>query len=142
MAGERQHDQLASSSLPPFDARVAFAVVVGGGIGSLTRAEVSTAWSHGAGQWPWATFVANLVGAALLGALVVRTSHRPHLHGLLGTGLCGGLTTFSTLQLEAVQLLDDGHAGMAAGYLTASIAAGLALASGAAWLARPRGSQA
>jgi fluoride exporter len=53
--------------------------------------------------WPWATFAANLVGTALLGYFVTRLQERlppsTFRRPLLGTGLCGALTTFSTLQL-------------------------------------------
>jgi CrcB protein len=42
----------------------------------------------------------------------------------VGTGLCGALTTFSALQLELLELLDGAHLGLAAGYATASLAAG------------------
>jgi len=80
----------------------------------------------------------NLLGAAILGALVVRTARRPHLHGLLGTGFCGGLTTFSTLQLEVVRMFNAGHVGLAALYLLASVGGGLALAWLTAQLAGPR----
>ena len=44
---------------------------------------------------------------------------------LLGTGVCGGLTTFSTMQVETLRMLEHHHYGLAAGYTTASIAAGL-----------------
>ena len=45
---------------------------------------------------------------------------------LIGTGVCGGLTTFSTLQLEVAELGRDGHAALAVLYLAASVALGLA----------------
>jgi CrcB protein len=54
---------------------------------------------------------------------------------LIGTGLCGALTTFSTLQLELLDLLDAGRSALAAAYAVASLGAGFAvvwLATGAA----------
>lgn len=127
----------ASRTLPPLDGRVVAAVFAGGAIGTLVRAELVTAWTHTGTGWPWATFLANLVGAALLGAIAVRTVRAPHVHGLLGTGFCGGLTTFSTLQLEVVDLVDAGSTGLAIAYLTASIVLGVLLATITARLARP-----
>ena len=44
---------------------------------------------------------------------------------MLGTGLCGGLTTFSTMQVETVRMIEHQHYGLAVGYTVASIAAGL-----------------
>lgn len=125
----------ASRTLPPFDTRIALAVVIGGAAGSVLRAQLSVAWPHDPAAWPWATFAVNLLGAALLGVIGVRLVHLPRMHGLLGTGLCGGLTTFSTLQLEVVRMVDAGAAGLAAAYLLASLAGGLGLAAAAAQLA-------
>lgn len=77
---------------------------------------------------PWATLLVNLVGAALLGYVVVAL---PARRPLLGTGFCGALTTFSTLQLEALGMLDDGDAGRAAAYLAVTAAGGwVAVAAG------------
>lgn len=137
MTGASQQPTTASRTLPPLDLRVAVAVFVGGALGTLARAELATAWAHGPAQWPWPTFLANLVGAALLGAIAVRTVSAPHLHGLLGTGLCGGLTTFSTFQLEVVELVDANATGLAIAYLTVSIVLGVLLATTTARLARP-----
>jgi CrcB protein len=127
-----------AAALPPLDLRLALAVVIGGAIGSVVRAELATHWAHAPTHWPWPTFVANLVGAAVLGAVAVRTARRPGLHGLLGTGFCGGLTTFSTLQLEVLRMLDAGALGLAAGYVGASVAGGLLLAATTARIAAPR----
>ncbi|MFZ0832249.1 MAG: fluoride efflux transporter CrcB, partial [Mycobacterium sp.] len=57
----------------------------------------------------------------LLERLPLSSYRRP----LLGTGLCGGLTTFSTMQVETLRMLEHRHYGLAAGYIVASIAAGL-----------------
>jgi CrcB protein len=111
-----------------FDARELAAVFVGGFLGAVARAGLVEAFPHGAGQWPWATFAANVAGAFALGALTTRLQERMPLSAyrrpFVGTGLCGALTTFSALQLELLELLDGAHLGLAAGYATASLAAG------------------
>jgi CrcB protein len=90
------------------------------------------------GHWPWATFLANLVGCAILGwagtLLLERMPPTARLRPFIGSGLCGGLTTFSTFALELVRLGRDDHVPLAAAYGLTSIAAGLvlvALTSGA-----------
>ena len=94
-------------------------IAVGGALGTLARAVVAEGLAS-----PWATLLVNVAGAALLGYVVVALpSRRP----LLGTGFCGGLTTFSTLQLEALEL----PVGQAVAYLAGSAVLGwLALAAG------------
>jgi CrcB protein len=110
------------------------AIFVGGALGALARAGLDEALPARAGVWPWATFLVNVAGAALLGWTVTRLAERlppsRYRRPFLATGLCGALTTFSTLQLELVRLLDDGHAALAVGYAAASLAAGFA----AVWL--------
>lgn len=87
--------------------------------GTLARAGVAEGVAS-----PWATLLVNVAGAALLGYVVVAL---PARRPLLGTGFCGGLTTFSTLQLEALEL----STGAAVAYLAASALLGwLALAAG------------
>jgi CrcB protein len=97
------------------------AVFVGGMAGALARAGVTVAWAPQAGHWPWATFLVNVAGAALLGWVVAGPRH----HRLLGTGFCGALTTFSTLQLELLGMLDAQRFALAAVYAAGSVAAGL-----------------
>ncbi|CQD04030.1 camphor resistance protein CrcB [Mycolicibacterium conceptionense] len=71
----------------------------------------------------------NILGAFLLGYFTTRLLERlpvsSYRRPLLGTGLCGGLTTFSTMQVETVTMLEHGNWALAAGYTVASIAAGL-----------------
>jgi CrcB protein len=82
------------------------------------------------GAWPWGTFAANVLGAALLGYAVTRLQERMPLSAyrrpFVATGVCGALTTFATLQLELLRMLDGSRYGLAAGYLAASVAAGAA----------------
>ena len=107
------------------DRRELGAVFLGGALGTLLRAGLLEGLGEGAPGWPWATFVVNLLGAFLLGWLVVRFSPAFRLRPLLTTGLCGGLTTFSTMQVELLTMLEAGRVGIAAGYAAASVLGGL-----------------
>ena len=122
------------------DGRELAAIFAGGFVGTIARAELAQALIHNDRQWPWATFVVNLVGAFLLGYFVTRLQERLPLSAyrrpLLGTGLCGGLTTFSTMQLELLRMLDAGAVGLAIGYAAASIALGFAAVALASNLVR------
>ena len=112
-----------------FDGRELAAVFVGGALGTLARAGLETLAAPDPGRWPWPTFVANIVGAFLLGYFTTRLLERLPLSSyrrpLVGTGLCGGLTTFSTMQVETLKMLEHRHYGLAFCYVAASIAAGL-----------------
>ena len=122
------------------DVRELAAIFAGGVAGALARAGLSEALPRDPGTWPWATFAVNLAGAFLLGWLVTRLQERlpqsAYKRPLLGTGVCGALTTFSTLQLELVELADGGHAALAAAYAAVSLAGGLAAVFCATQLAR------
>jgi CrcB protein len=116
------------------------AILAGGAAGALARAGVSEALVHHGGSWPWATFAVNVFGAALLAWLTTRLDEivppGRYARLLLGTGLCGALTTFSTFQVEVLRLAKDGHPATAAAYAAASLAAGMAAAIAATVLAR------
>jgi len=111
------------------DSRELAAVFVGGAVGTIARAALGTLGVADPGRWPWPTFTVNIVGAFLLGYLVTRLLERLPLsryrRPILGTGLCGGLTTFSTMQVETLKMIEAHHYGLAAGYTAASIVAGL-----------------
>jgi CrcB protein len=112
------------------------AIYAGGVIGALLRVGMAEAFPHAVDAWPWPTFAVNLVGAFLIGyfftALQDHGPERLH-HPFLATGICGTLTTFSTLQLELFNMLEAGEAGLAASYLAASLVFGyLALRAGIA----------
>lgn len=111
-----------------FDRRELAAVFVGGFVGTVARAELVAAVPARPGQWPWATFAVNLTGAFLLGYFTTRLQERLPLSSyrrpLLGTGLCGGLTTFSTMQIELLRMLDRSQFGLAVSYALVSVSAG------------------
>jgi CrcB protein len=111
------------------DNRELAAVFVGGALGTVARAALGTLTAPDPGRWPWPTFAVNIVGAFLLGYFTTRLLERLPLSSyrrpLLGTGLCGGLTTFSTMQVETLKMLEYHHYALAVAYTAASIAAGL-----------------
>jgi len=118
--------------------RELLAVFAGGFAGTLARVALLEAWPAGSGEWPWATFAANIAGALALGWVATRHLPPSARHRLLGTGLCAALTTFSTLQLELLQMLDESRLALATAYAGVSIVAGLAAVAFATRLARRR----
>jgi CrcB protein len=125
------------------DGRELAAVFAGGFAGAVARAEVGEALPYVPGHWPWATFLVNVLGALLLGYFTTRLQERlppsAYRRPFLGTGICGGLTTFSTMQLELLEMLDAGQVGLALGYAAASVAAGFAAVALATNLVRRPG---
>ena len=112
------------------DAREVTAIFAGGALGTLARAGLAEAFPHSATQWPWPTFAVNVVAAFLLGYFVTRLQERLPLSSyrrpLLGTGLCGGLSTFSTMQVEILKMIQAHDWSLAISYAAASVAAGYA----------------
>jgi fluoride exporter len=104
------------------------AIGFGGALGALMRIGVAQALPANPGNWPWATFAVNIAGALMLGFFVTRLQERLPVstlrRPLLGTGLCGALTTFSTVQIELLKMADHHRYGLAAGYLLASVLGG------------------
>lgn len=112
------------------DRRELAAIFAGGFLGAVARAELAEALPTHAGSWPWATFLVNVSGAFALGYFTTRLQERLPLSSyrrpLLGTGLCGALTTFSTMQVELLDMLDASRIGLAVAYALASVVAGFA----------------
>jgi fluoride exporter len=78
--------------------------------------------------FPWGTFTVNVAGCLILGLLtgaVTAGAAPSRLQPLLGTGLCGALTTYSTFSYETLRLAEGGSRGYAAANVIASVAAGL-----------------
>jgi CrcB protein len=115
--------------VPKLDWRELAAIFAGGFLGALARVLLVQAAPVAAGTWPWATFAANVAGTLLLGYFATRLQERlpvsAYRRPLLGTGLCGAFTTFSTMQLEVLRMLADGRVGLAGAYALASVAVGL-----------------
>jgi fluoride exporter len=112
-----------------YDYRELAAVFVGGALGTLARTGLASLVVADPTHWPWPTFIANIVGAFLVGYFTTRLLERLPLSSyrrpLLGTGMCGGLTTFSTMQVETLKMIEHQHYGLAAGYTVASVTLGL-----------------
>jgi CrcB protein len=117
-------------------------VAVGGALGALARYEVGLQTHAAMGSFPWPTFVINMTGSFALGLLVALVGARfptnRWARPLLGVGFLGGYTTFSTFAVEADLLVRDGHAGLAAVYVMASVLGGVAACAVGAVAGRPR----
>ncbi len=113
-------------------------VALGGGTGAVLRYQLGRLVSHLApGQalsFPWATLAANALGSAAMGVLIAWLARHDATGGgggepwrlLLGVGLLGGFTTFSSFSMETVLLWQRGEAGLALTYIVASLVLGLA----------------
>jgi CrcB protein len=115
----------------------ALIVGLGGFIGSIGRYKIggvilhlSTAW-----RFPFSTFVVNVLGCFVIGALAALVEHRDMFSTdtrlFLFTGLLGGFTTFSAFGYEGLFLIRRGEIAIAAAYAGLSVVCGI----GAAWLA-------
>ncbi|AWU92988.1 fluoride efflux transporter FluC [Azospirillum ramasamyi] len=108
-------------------------VGLGGGIGSLLRWQIGRiidGWAAGS-SFKVGTFVINVTGAFLIAyisaLLALGWEHRygDVISSLVLTGVLGGYTTFSTMQLDAVKMAGAGRHGLAVVYLVVTVVAGL-----------------
>ncbi|MFE0511256.1 fluoride efflux transporter FluC [Streptomyces sp. NPDC058964] len=110
-------------------------VALGGALGATARYALSLWWPTAAGGFPWATFVTNVTGCAVIGVFMVIITDVWAAHRLVrpffGTGVLGGFTTFSTYAVDIQRLVDGGHPAKGPAYLAATLFAALA----AVWLA-------
>jgi CrcB protein len=109
-------------------------VLLGGAIGAPLRylTDLFVQARHDS-VFPWGTFTVNVLGSLVLGvtaALVVGTTPPSWVLPLVGTGLCGAFTTFSTFGFETVRLLEEGSLFTAVLNSVASLAVGLAACAG------------
>jgi CrcB protein len=114
-------------------------VAAGGAIGSVLRYQVGRLAVHwlgpnAASAFPWGTLTVNVTGSLAMGLLagfLARYGHGgEHWRLLLGVGVLGGFTTFSSFSLEMMLLVERNQPGLAFAYVAASLLAGF----GALWL--------
>jgi CrcB protein len=124
---------------PPSFLSASLIVAAGGAVGSWLRYLVGRAWTLAIGPvaasaFPWATLTVNVAGSFAMGLLagwLARFGAPHNVSGenwrlLLGVGVLGGFTTFSSFSLEFALLVERGTLGMAAVYVAASLIAGFA----------------
>jgi CrcB protein len=108
-------------------------VALGGGAGAVLRYQVGRAMTHWLGAeritaFPWGTMSINVAGSLLMGVLAGWLAR----HGsggeawrlLLGIGVLGGFTTFSSFSLELILLIERHAYAPAAAYALGSVLAG------------------
>jgi fluoride exporter len=110
-----------------------FLVMGGGAVGSLLRYQLGRfagLMAPGA-AWPWGTFAANLIGGFAMGLLAGWLARGSVVSGepmrlLLGVGLMGGFTTFSSFSLETMLMIERGQIGLALAYALFSLVGAVA----------------
>ncbi|UVI27881.1 fluoride efflux transporter CrcB [Paenibacillus spongiae] len=109
--------------------RTAVSVALLGALGAAARYGVNLLLPYSSSSsWPWATFVCNIAGSFVLGAVFAafaRSVLSEFWREAVGTGFIGAFTTFSSFSMETVQMLEQGHLLSAVLYAASSMAIGL-----------------
>ncbi|MGH3417107.1 MAG: fluoride efflux transporter CrcB [Actinocrinis sp.] len=111
---------------------LAVLVGLGAAVGAVSRYLLDRAVAGRFPGFPAGTWVINVSGSLLLGvlaALATRHGLSANVVAVVGTGVCGGYTTFSTFNFETVRLAEEGAGATALVNIGASVAAGLAAAA-------------
>jgi CrcB protein len=119
---------LRPSHTPTLDRRELTAIFLGGAAGALLRVWLGVTFASAATAWPWSIFLINVTGCFALGCLATLLQERPLRspapHPLLAAGFCGAYSTFATMQIELLQMLQHDRYALAFGYAAASVTAG------------------
>ncbi|MCB2045318.1 MAG: fluoride efflux transporter CrcB [Novosphingobium sp.] len=109
-------------------------VALGGGAGAVLRYQLGRLMTHWLGPntitaFPWATLTANVLGSFAMGVLAGFLARHgqggDHWRLLIGVGLLGGFTTFSSFSLEMMLLIERGQSPLAVTYAAVSLLAGV-----------------
>jgi fluoride exporter len=118
-----------------FDRQELAAIFAGGAIGAIARVWLSQHYVQSDTSWPWTIFAINISGSFALAYFATRLQERlpqsTYRRPLLGTGFCGAYTTFSTMQIEILKMVEADHYPLAIAYGVTSVTAGVM----AIWLA-------
>ena len=111
-------------------------VALGGAAGAVLRYQLNRGMTRVFGPqsmvaFPWATLTVNVLGSLAMGILAgylarVGSAHGEQWRLLIGIGLLGGFTTFSSFSLELMLLIERGQPAAALSYACISVLAGLA----------------
>ncbi|WP_248897841.1 fluoride efflux transporter CrcB [Haloplanus halobius] len=107
-------------------------VAIGGVVGALLRHAVSVAVDRE--SFPAGTLTVNVVGSFALG-LLTALNPGPDATALIGIGVCGSFTTFSSFAVDVVRLWEAGERRTAVGYALANLLGALGAIVVAGWLA-------
>ncbi len=133
-------DSVRSSPSHTTSMNLLFAVAAGSALGGVARYVITGALQSPLSQFPWGTFVVNVVGCLILGATarVVGTAGdlSPVARTFIAAGFCGAFTTFSAFSYETLTMLEKGATARALSYVAASVLLGLLAAMAGAQLAR------
>ncbi|GII94724.1 fluoride efflux transporter FluC [Sinosporangium siamense] len=109
----------------PLEPATLVVIAVGGVIGALARHAATIALPQ-----LWSTFVVNVTGCLLIGALMAVVAGVPRaprlLRPFLGVGVLGGFTTFSAYIVDIQQTLGEGRPFVAFAYLAITLVSALA----------------
>ncbi|MCE2732486.1 MAG: fluoride efflux transporter CrcB [Flammeovirgaceae bacterium] len=115
-------------------------VFMGGGLGSISRYALTFVFPANKSQWPWATFVANLVACLILGfvvGLIADKVQNQHVYRAFWlTGFCGGFSTFSTFSAESLQTFQQGNALLSVSYMFLSFLTCVVFIAVGQWLGK------
>lgn len=114
--------------------------MLGGAFGAGLRYQAGRIGLHLLGPtFPWGTWFVNLSGGLFMGLLagtLARTGGSEGWRLLIGVGVLGGYTTFSSFSLETVNMIERGQAGLALGYVLSSAAGAILFLFAGLWIVR------